>query len=240
MSSADPDAAGPRRPPIAMPDGPPMPPLAAIAHFGERIELLERYAAILAGPGVIRGLLGPREVPRLWDRHILNCAVAADVPRGGDRVADLGSGAGLPGLVVAALRPELEVVLIESLARRSEFLAEAVAELGLANVSVHRGRAEECRELRGGFDIVLARAVAPLARLLPTALPLLRPGGRLLAFKGASAQDEVGAANEWLRKAAVADVGVRRYRAAYLHEAVTVVEVRTVAGRFVVSRETGG
>jgi 16S rRNA (guanine527-N7)-methyltransferase len=159
---------------------------------------LRAYAELLATVGVERGLIGPREVPRLWDRHMLNSAVVT--PLLGDRttVADLGSGAGLPGIVLAAQRPDCRVVLVEPLLRRATFLGEAVQALGLSNVTVQRARAEA---LHGHLvvDTVTARAVAPLERLAGWALPLLRPGGRLLAIKGRSAAAELSDAAATLR-----------------------------------------
>ncbi|WP_116947892.1 16S rRNA (guanine(527)-N(7))-methyltransferase RsmG [Jiangella endophytica] len=165
-------------------------PDSASAVFGDRLELAAAYAAQLAGPGIERGLLGPREVPRIWDRHILNSAVVAELVDEGRTVADVGSGAGLPGIPLAIARPDLEVVLIEPLLRRSEFLAETVAALGLDGVSVLRSRAEDVRP-RARFDVVTARAVAPMDRLAGWTLPLLRPGGVLLALKGQSVSEEL-------------------------------------------------
>lgn len=162
---------------------------------------LSRYVEILAGPGLERGLMGPREVPRLWDRHILNCAVVADPDSGlipqGSLVADVGSGAGLPGIVWALVRPDINVVLIEPLLRRATFLTEAVVDLGLANrVTVLRGRAEKVMTNPEwtGVDVVTARAVAPMDRLLGWTIPLLKPDGRLVALKGSSAPTELEAA----------------------------------------------
>jgi 16S rRNA (guanine527-N7)-methyltransferase len=166
--------------------------LAAVATkiFGDRLSLATRYADILAGAGVERGLIGPREAPRLWERHLLNCGVVAELLPHGTQVCDVGSGAGLPGIVLAVARPDLEVTLLEPLARRSTFLGEVVEELGLTGVTVVRGRAEESvGRLR--FPVVTARAVAPLDRLGRWCLPLLEPGGRLLALKGASAGEEL-------------------------------------------------
>ncbi|HEX6328516.1 MAG TPA: 16S rRNA (guanine(527)-N(7))-methyltransferase RsmG, partial [Jiangellaceae bacterium] len=133
---------------------------------------------MLAGPGIERGLLGPREVPRLWDRHLLNCAVIQDAVAQGATVLDVGSGAGLPGVVLAVVRPDLAVTLVEPLLRRSVFLGEVVAELRLSNVNVVRSRAEE---LHGKViaDVVTARAVAPLDRLARWTIPLVRTGGLL-------------------------------------------------------------
>ncbi|MGQ0467128.1 MAG: 16S rRNA (guanine(527)-N(7))-methyltransferase RsmG [Sporichthyaceae bacterium] len=212
----------------------PSPPPSVRGAFGALADGLEAYAAILASDGVVRGLIGPHEVPRLWDRHILNCAVLAEGIPSGARVADVGSGAGLPGLVLALVRSDLQVVLVESLLRRTDFLTEVVGRLGLTNVAVRRGRAEECVDIRGGFDVVVARAVAPLARLVPSTLPLLRPGGVLLAMKGDTAQDEIAAAASILKKARVSDVVVRRFEAPYVEHAATAVQIRSN-----VSRETG-
>lgn len=166
--------------------------LAAATVFGERLPLARRYAELLATSGVERGLIGPREVDRLWERHLLNCAVVGSVIPAGARVVDIGSGAGLPGLPLALAWPSLEITLLEPMARRVAWLSEVLAELGLP-VTVVRGRAEEPAVLDalGGADVVTARAVAPLARLAGWALPLLRPGGLLVALKGQAAADEV-------------------------------------------------
>jgi 16S rRNA (guanine527-N7)-methyltransferase len=160
--------------------------------FGDRTELVERYAALLATVGVERGLIGPREVPRIWERHIVNCAVLSELIPVGEGVVDVGSGAGLPGLVLGIARPDLRVTLLEPLLRRTSWLSEVVAELGLENIRVQRGRAEEQPD--GGRRVVTARAVAPLGRLWQWCGPLLAPGGRLLAVKGASAAEELAAA----------------------------------------------
>ena len=146
-----------------------------------------RYAELLATDGVTRGLIGPRETDRLWDRHLLNCAVVAELLPEHGRLVDIGSGAGLPGVVLAMLRPSLEVMLLEPLLRRSVFLEECVAELGLANATVLRARAEDKAAAQMQADIATARAVAPLDRLVGWAAGLLRPGGQLLAIKGQSA-----------------------------------------------------
>lgn len=159
--------------------------------FGGRSSLADRYAALLATTGVERGLLGPREVDRIWERHLLNCAALAPLIPSGARVIDVGSGAGLPGIVLAIARPDLRVVLVEPLLRRVGFLTEVCAVLNLSTVSVRRARAEEATDLQA--PVVVARAVAPLDRLLGWCLPLVQPGGRLLAMKGRSAADELGA-----------------------------------------------
>jgi len=163
--------------------------------FGDRLPLAVRYEEWLAGAGIERGLLGPREVPRLWERHILNSVALAPLLRDGERVVDVGSGAGLPGIPLALARPECSFVLLEPLARRAAFLTEVVDDLGLApQVSVVRGRAEEVVRSPERYDVAVARAVAPLDRLAAWCLPLLRPGGRLLALKGDRAEEEVAAA----------------------------------------------
>jgi 16S rRNA (guanine527-N7)-methyltransferase len=178
---------------------PPDPDPAVVAQVFApgRLEVLQRYAALLASEGVLRGLIGPREVPRLWDRHLINCGLLAPLVPEGARVADLGSGAGLPGLVLALARPDLEVTLIEPMARRTAFLSEACAALGAHHVTVVRGRAEDWTG-PARFEVVTARALAPLAKLLTWAMPLVAPGGILLAMKGTTAQEEIAAAGEGL------------------------------------------
>jgi 16S rRNA (guanine527-N7)-methyltransferase len=218
----------------------PAPPAAALELLGDRLPVMVRYAEALADAGVVRGLIGPREVPRLWERHLLNCAALTIALSDGERVADVGSGAGLPGLVVAILRADLEVVLLEPLLRRTVFLEEMVAALGLTNVTVRRARAQDCPDLRGTFDVVTARAVAPLTKLLDWSLPLLRDGGRLLALKGETAADEVAEVRAGKRRAAVESINVRSLGARFVDTPTTVVELRLHAGRRGnVSRETG-
>lgn len=203
---------------------PSTPDSARRAFSSERLPLVERYVALLADAGVERGLIGPREAPRLWDRHVLNClAVASGIPQG-SRVADLGSGAGLPGLVLALGRPDLSVTLVEPLLRRTTFLEEAVAALGLDSVSVVRGRAEELHgEAR--FDVVTARALAPLSRLLGWAMPLVLPGGVLLAMKGSSARDEIAAASKQVRRLRCAAPEILELTAPDGQSTATVVRV---------------
>jgi 16S rRNA (guanine527-N7)-methyltransferase len=178
---------------------PSTPDLARRAFSSERLPLAERYVELLATDGVERGLVGPRETPRLWDRHILNCLAVAAVIPAESTVVDLGSGAGLPGLVLAIGRPDLTVTVVEPLQRRITFLDEVVDALGLERVRTVRGRAEELHG-REQFDIVTARALAPLSRLVGWAMPLVAPGGALLAMKGRSAADEIEAASRELRK----------------------------------------
>jgi 16S rRNA (guanine527-N7)-methyltransferase len=178
--------------------GEPPPTLAAAAHrlFGARLPLAIRYAEILATDGVERGLIGPNEGPRLWERHLLNCAVVGELIQPDARVVDVGSGAGLPGIVLAVARPDLSVILVEPLARRTAFLSEVVTTLGLDRSMVVRARAEECVPKRGSprfglAAVVTARAVASLDRLTAWCLPLAAEGGRVLALKGESGAEEV-------------------------------------------------
>lgn len=184
-------------------------PSAAKAVFGPALGLAARYAGLLAGPGVERGLLGPREVARLWDRHLMNCAAVAELVPRPSSVVDVGSGAGLPGVILAMLLPDVKVVLLEPMARRVAFLEECIQVLGLSNAVTCRRRAEEAA---GNLvaDVVTARAVAPLDRLAGLTLPLVRPGGLVLAIKGASAEREVEQARPALRKAGVREVSVIR------------------------------
>ncbi|MDA2808030.1 16S rRNA (guanine(527)-N(7))-methyltransferase RsmG [Nocardiopsis suaedae] len=200
-----------------------VPPETAAALFGDRIDTAARYAELLAGAGVERGLIGPREVPRLWDRHILNCAVVEElVPHGADLV-DVGSGAGLPGVVLGILRPDVSVVLLEPLLRRTVFLREVVASLELENVRVERGRAEEQKGLAA--DIVTARAVAPLTRLAGWALPLLRKDGSLLALKGEQAESELESARKELSALRPCAADVIRVGSGKVDPATTVVRI---------------
>lgn len=177
--------------PSGVTQAPPAPEVAETI-FGTRLPLAVRYAHFLATSGVQRGLLGPREAPRVWDRHILNCAVIAELIPHGARVVDVGSGAGLPGIPLILARPDLEMVLVEPMARRVDWLHEVVADLGVP-VRIERGRAEETAVRRRweGADVVTARAVAPLGRLAAWTFPLIRIGGSLLAVKGASAVEEI-------------------------------------------------
>jgi len=168
------------------------PPSAASTVFGDRLDLARQYAAALATAGVERGLIGPREISRLWDRHLLNCAVVAELIAEGSSVVDIGSGAGLPGIPLAIARPDLRVTLVEPLLRRTVFLREFIETAGL-EITVVRGRAEQSGVIHeaGGADVVTSRAVAPLAKLAQWCLPLVHEHGRMLALKGASASEEL-------------------------------------------------
>lgn len=176
---------------------PSVPEVARGVFASDRLDLAIRYAELLATEGVVRGLIGPREAPRLWDRHMLNSAVLGDVVPQGSSVCDIGTGAGLPGLVLAIARPDLTVTLVEPLLRRTSFLDEVVAELGLTHVTVVRARAEEVHGT-ATFDVVTSRAVAPLERLLGWSMPLVAPTGALVAMKGQSIHDEIVSARAFL------------------------------------------
>lgn len=181
-------------------------PAAAVALFGDRIDLARRYAADLAERGEELGLIGPLELPRLWTRHVLNSALLAPLLRSG-RVGDVGSGAGLPGLVLAIARPDVHVVLIEAMERRTDWLRAETDRLGLENVEVVRSRAEDAHE-RDPLDQVTARAVSALRTLIPITAPLVRRGGELLLLKGARVEDEIAAARKQISRARLADVAV--------------------------------
>jgi 16S rRNA (guanine527-N7)-methyltransferase len=211
-------------PPGASPDallpGAPPPPGAA-AVFGPTLDEARAYAGMLATRGVEWGLIGPHEVPRLWDRHLLNCAVVADLIGSRYRtLVDIGSGAGLPGIVLAMMRPELTVTLLEPMERRCRFLSGCVAELGLANASVLRGRAEDAT-LRA--DVATARAVAPLDRLAELAVRVVRPGGLVLAIKGQTADAELRKARPVLRRIGARGAKVVRAGQGKVDPATTVV-----------------
>jgi 16S rRNA (guanine527-N7)-methyltransferase len=218
---------GPARPDT----GTPSPPGAAASVFGDALPLAERYVARLAGDGVARGLIGPREVPRLWERHVLNSAALAEAVPAGARVVDVGSGAGLPGIPLGLARPDLIVTLVEPMARRVEFLEDAVRELvdaGAPNWRVIRGRAEERTVVAavGPVDVVTARAVAPLPRLVGWCRGLLRPGTQLVALVGARAVRELPAMLPELTAAGMRDVRPRAV-GAELGDAATTVVVMT-------------
>ncbi|MBF4461100.1 MULTISPECIES: 16S rRNA (guanine(527)-N(7))-methyltransferase RsmG [unclassified Rathayibacter] len=173
-------------------------PTAASVIAGDRLPLLRRFTAALAEQGEERGLIGPLELPRLWTRHVLNSALVAPLLRPGV-VGDVGSGAGLPGLVLAILRPDVQFVLIEPMERRVSWLDEQIQALDIDNVSVVRARAEEV-SLSTPLDQVTARAVSALSKLIPWTAPLLRPGGELVLLKGVGAEREIAAAEKQIRR----------------------------------------
>ena len=196
-------------------------PAAAASLFGDRIELARQFTRNLADQGEERGLIGPLELPRLWSRHILNCVIVAPLVRPG-LVGDVGSGAGLPGLVLAIARPDVSFALIEPMERRVAWLSEQVDELGLSNVTVVRARAEDAR-LDGPLDQVTARAVSAFRKLLPLTAPLVRDGGELVLMKGAAASSEVEAAAKEIRKFAVHDIEVLTLGEGVLDEVTRVI-----------------
>lgn len=192
--------------------------------FSDALPRAIAYAELLATDGIVRGLIGPREVPRLWDRHLLNCAVVTDAVPSGASVADIGSGAGLPGLVMAIRRADLKVTLIEPLLRRTSFLEEAVGALGLTNVRIRRGRAEELHGV-SQFDVVTSRAVAPMDRLARWSLPLVRSGGSFLAMKGSSAEAELDTARSIIAREGGRFVRIAELGSEFLEQPVRVVEI---------------
>jgi 16S rRNA (guanine527-N7)-methyltransferase len=205
-----------------------LPPAPEQAHavFGDRFPDAVRYAELLADIGVRRGLIGPREVPRLWERHLLNCAVLSDVVPDDVSVCDVGSGAGLPGIPLAMARDDLRITLLEPLLRRTTFLEEVVDLLGLDNVNVVRGRAEEMIGYLPAVDVVTARAVAPLDRLAGWGLPLLRPHGEMLALKGDTAEEELKAARAALDRLGAVETSVVQAGVGLVDPPSTVIRVR--------------
>ncbi|MCD5345423.1 16S rRNA (guanine(527)-N(7))-methyltransferase RsmG [Agromyces sp. S2-1-8] len=189
-----------------MTDGLEPEPAAASGLFGEHLEKGRAFTAALARHGEELGLIGPLELPRLWTRHIVNSALVAPLLRPG-RVGDVGSGAGLPGIVLAITRPDVEFVLIEPMERRVAWLERQARELDLSNVTVVRARAEESK-LFESLDQVTARAVSALRTLIPVTAPLVRPGGELVLMKGAGVDGEIGKAEKVIRKYRLRDVEV--------------------------------
>jgi len=197
---------------------------AAQKVFGDRLPVAQRYVQHLASSGIERGLIGPREVPRLWERHVLNCAVVQELIEQGATVADVGSGAGLPGLCLAIARPDLSLTLIEPLERRVIWLTEVVEDLGLENVDIMRSRAEQAV----GYveaDYVTARAVSALVGLLDITLPILRGTGQLLALKGRTATEEITKAKKKLNKYGDRKTEILLAGEDLLEEPTTVVRV---------------
>lgn len=200
-------------------------PLSAAVIAGDRIEVLRRFADDLGARGETLGLIGPQEPPRLWTRHLLNSALLAPLINEGATVADIGTGGGMPGLVLAIVRPDAEFVLIEPMERRCAWLVEQIERLELDNVHVKRGRAEE---FHGAFEVdqVTARAVTALRKLIPLTAPLLRDGGEFLLLKGASVDEEIDAAEKVLRRHRVHDVQVITLGEGLVSETTRVLRAR--------------
>jgi 16S rRNA (guanine527-N7)-methyltransferase len=192
--------------------------------FGSQIGLARQYAQKLANDSDELGLLGPRELDKIWSRHILNSAVVAELIKPGDLVADVGSGAGLPGIPMAIAAPESNFVLIEPMERRASWLQEVVGELDLENVEVIRARAEEVEG--GEFDVVTARAVAALDKLLRLCVPLLKPGGKVIALKGSKAPEEILEAQKLKKKLKIESFEIVVCGENFLAEPTSVVETR--------------
>lgn len=208
-------------------DTPPVPeaePTAAAQLFGDRIDLARQFTAALIAEGELRGLIGPLEIPRIWTRHILNSAIAAPLFYGS--VADIGSGAGLPGIVLAISRPAVKWTLIEPMERRVTWLNEQVDALGLDNVTVMRARGED---VGLEFDVVTARAVSAMRTLVPITAPLVKDGGELILLKGHNVPTEIEAAQKVLKKYKVSDVTVHVLGEGVLDETTRVVRARVRA-----------
>lgn len=198
---------------------------AVRAHFGESYDRVARFAESLRAEGELRGLIGPREVARLWERHILNSAAVTPYLTGASSVADIGSGAGLPGIVLAIQRPDVEVHLIEPMERRTVWLQECVDRLELTNVQVKRGRAEE---YHGAFevDVVTSRAVAALGKLARMSLPLVRRGGAMVVLKGRNVEREIEPARKVLRSFKAGEPEILEGRTVAEVEATTILRIR--------------
>ena len=204
-------------------------PVSALTVFGQRTDLARRYVEALDTDGVVRGLIGPRESGRLWSRHVLNSAVVGKMLPGGAAVVDVGSGAGLPGIPLAICRPDCAFVLVEPLERRTVFLVEMIAQLGLENCRVVRGRADQVIAECGNADVVTSRAVAPLARLATWSAPLLRIGGELLALKGSSASDEIARDGAAAAAVGLVDLRVESVGAGVVDPQTALIRGRRVA-----------
>lgn len=192
--------------------------------FGDHLPAATRFVEILADTGVSHGLIGPREVPRLWERHVLNCAVIEDAFPQGASLIDVGSGAGLPGVALAIVRPDLDIHLVEPMQRRTEWLSATVSDLGLDNVTVHRGRAEEFVGVLSA-PWVTARAVARIAKLARWCVPLLDGRGTLVAMKGRSAQEELDADRRELNKLGLVEAAIREHGASALDEPTLTLDL---------------
>ncbi len=199
---------------------PELEPSSAVAIFGDRVGMARAYAKALVRDSDLLGLLGPREMPKLWTRHILNSAVVAELVPAGANVADVGSGAGLPGIPMAIAQPEAHFTLIEPMERRSEWLRQVADEIGLTNVTVMRARAEEVAE---AFDLVTARAVSALPKLLRLTVPITHHGGKILALKGSKAAEEIEESKKLAKKLKIADFAVVHTGTKFLDEPTLVV-----------------
>ncbi|MEJ5918742.1 16S rRNA (guanine(527)-N(7))-methyltransferase RsmG [Corynebacterium sp. H78] len=195
--------------------------------FGENADKAREYWGWLSAEATVRGLIGPREVPRLWERHILNCAAVGDAIEEDKSVVDIGSGAGLPGIPLALARPDLTITLLEPLLRRTTFLDEVVADLALENVTVVRGRAEEKAVVKqiGAVDVATSRAVAPLGKLAKWSLPLVRTGGHMIALKGSTAAEEIERDARDIKKAKGMNAEVIEVGSEYLATPTYVVRI---------------
>ena len=224
LESPSPDQDGTVTDPRSVSDAPPeVEPPAASVVFGDRIDLARAYTADLVARGEELGLIGPLELPRLWSRHIINCGLVAPLLHPGV-VGDIGSGAGLPGIVLAIARPDVDFVLIEPMERRISWLNEQKQSLGLTNVTVVRERAQEYP--KGRLDQLTARAVSAFSKLIPMAAPLVRSGGELVLLKGASAAAEITAAEKAIRKYKLTDVEVIELGADVGVETTRVIRAR--------------
>ena len=231
QAGSAPDAYSASKPPSpAGPAEPPTPPEAATVVFGDRLAEAHGFAALLADTGVSHGLIGPREVPILWERHVLNCAVVHPAFPEGAELVDVGSGAGLPGIALAIVRPDLQVHLVEPMLRRTEWLSAAVQDLGLPNCPVHRPRAEE---VHGRLQVAFAtaRAVARVDKLARWTFPLLADGGTLVALKGDRAQAELDAEEAALRRLGMTSARVRSYGEGLLETPTVTLELTASAVR---------
>ncbi|RJT80202.1 16S rRNA (guanine(527)-N(7))-methyltransferase RsmG [Arthrobacter cheniae] len=208
----------------AAPEPSPAELAAARSVFGQHVDSARAFVGHLSSSGIERGLLGPREVPRLWGRHVLNCAVVADLMSSDSTVVDVGSGAGLPGLAIAIARPDLHLHLVEPLERRVTWLAEVIEDLSLTNVTVHRARAEQVIGDIAG-DYVTARAVSALTTLAGWTIPLSKPGGAVLAIKGQSAAEEIEKARKVIRKLGGGTPEIVTVGTDVLEEPTTVVRI---------------
>ena len=200
-------------------------PASAAAIFGENIDRARRYFELLVRDGDLLGLLGPREMPKLWTRHILNSAVVAELVTPGSTVADVGSGAGLPGIPMALAQPKAHFTLIEPMERRSDWLKSTVAELEIENVRVLRARAEDVAEV---FDFVTARAVSALPNLLKMCVPLTKHGGQVIALKGSRAADEIADSKKLQKKLAIESFEIVRVGGELLADPTLVVRTKLV------------